>query len=373
MPAELAELAALYRSLLADRRMLVVLDDALTGALARALDEASAEDPEFGTQLRELWDRVGLRAAAGDQGIAGGPDRAARWPIATSRSPTPCSPSCTPACTCIPEGKTMPVARVNDIELNYKLEGEGEETIVLVNGLADDLETWVLQVDEFLAAGYRVLRFDNRGIGASAKPAGPYSSRMLADDAKALVDSLGIADFHLMGVSMGGMIAQEYAHAYPADLRSVTFACTYAAPGPFCSRMFAMWADMVPVLGVPFVMRDVTLWAFTLPFFEQRTAELEEFETAMRYLDQPVHAFLAQLAVIQEHDTTSRLGEITVPSLVLAGEEDILIPVALSHRIHEGIPGSEWATTKGGHGCVWEHPADFNRTYLDFVARHRKG
>jgi 3-oxoadipate enol-lactonase len=267
----------------------------------------------------------------------------------------------------------MPVARVNDIELNYKLEGDGEDTIVLVNGLADDLETWVLQVDEFLAASYRVLRFDNRGIGSSSKPAGPYSSRMLADDAKALADSLGITGFHLMGVSMGGMIAQEYALAYPADLRSVTFACTYAAPGPFCSRMFAMWADMAPVLGVPFVMRDVTLWAFTLPFFEQRTAELEEFEIAMRYMDMPVHAYLAQLAVIQAHDTTSRLGEITTPSLVLAGEEDILIPVALSRRIHEGIPGSQWATTKGGHGCIWEHPAEFNRTYLDFVARHRKG
>jgi pimeloyl-ACP methyl ester carboxylesterase len=267
----------------------------------------------------------------------------------------------------------MPVATVNDIELNYLLEGDGEETIVLVNGLADDHQTWVLQVDDFLAEGYRVLRFDNRGIGASSKPAGPYSSRMLADDAKALVDSLGVTDFHLMGVSMGGMIAQEYALAYPADLRSATFACTYAAPGPFCSRMFSMWADMAPVVGVPFVMRDVTLWAFTLPFFEQRTAELEEFETAMRYMDQPVHAYLAQLAVIQEHDTTSRLAEITTPSLVLAGEEDILIPVALSRRIHEGIPGSEWATTKGGHGCIWEHPAEFNRTYLDFVARHRKG
>ena len=267
----------------------------------------------------------------------------------------------------------MPVATVNDIELNYKLEGDAEETIVLVNGLADDLETWVLQVGDFLAAGYRVLRFDNRGIGATSKPTGPYSSRMLADDAKALVDSLGITDFHLMGVSMGGMIAQEYALTYPGDLRSVAFACTYAAPGPFCSRMFAMWADMAPVLGVPFVMRDVTLWAFTLSFFEQRTAELEEFETAMRYMNQPVHAYLAQLAVIQGHDTTGRLGEITTPSLVLAGEEDILIPVALSRRIHEGIPGSEWATTKGGHGCIWEHPAEFNRTYLDFVARHRKG
>jgi 3-oxoadipate enol-lactonase len=267
----------------------------------------------------------------------------------------------------------MPVARVNDIELNYTLEGDGEETIVLINGLADDHTTWVLQIDDFLAAGYRVLRFDNRGIGASSKPAGPYSSRMLADDAKALADELGITGFHLMGVSMGGMIAQEYALAYPGDLRSVAFACTYAAPGPFCSRMFAMWADMAPVLGVPFVMRDVTLWAFTVPFFEQRTAELTEFETAMRYLDQPVHAYLAQLAVIQGHDTVSRLGEITTPSLVLAGEEDILIPVSLSRRIHEGIPGSEWATTKGGHGCVWEYPAEFNQTYLDFTGRHTNG
>jgi 3-oxoadipate enol-lactonase len=155
----------------------------------------------------------------------------------------------------------MAVARINDIEINYRLEGDGGETVVLINGLADDLETWAFQVDELLAAGYRVLRFDNRGIGASSKPAGPYSSRMLADDAKALADALGVTGFHLIGVSMGGMIAQEYALSYPGDLRSATFACTYAAPGPFCSRMFAMWADMAPVLGVPFVMRDVTLWA----------------------------------------------------------------------------------------------------------------
>ena len=87
-----------------------------------------------------------------------------------------------------------------------------------------------------------------------------------------------------------------------------------------------MWAELAPALGVPFVMRDVTLWAFTVPFFEQRAAELAEFETAMRYMAQPVHAYLAQLAVIQEHDTTSRLGQIAVPTLVLAGEEDILIP-----------------------------------------------
>jgi 3-oxoadipate enol-lactonase len=267
----------------------------------------------------------------------------------------------------------MPVATIDGRTVHYRLEGAGDETIVLVNGLADDLETWAFQMDDFLAAGYRVLRFDNRGVGGTDKPAGPYSSRMLADDAKNLVDHLGITDFHLMGVSMGGMIAQEYALAYGSDLRSVTFGCTYAAPGPFCSRMFSMWADLAPVAGVPFVMRDVTLWAFTVPFFEQREAELAEFETGMRYLDQPVHAYLAQLAVIQNHDTTARLSEITMPTLVLAGAEDILIPVELSRRLHEGVAGSEFATTPGGHACLWEHPAPFNEAFLAFVKRHGRG
>ena len=103
----------------------------------------------------------------------------------------------------------MPTATVNDIEITYELEGDGAETIVLVNGLADTLETWAFQMEALLDAGYRVLRFDNRGVGRSSKPAGPYTTAMFADDTKALVDSLGIADFHLLGVSMGGMIGQD--------------------------------------------------------------------------------------------------------------------------------------------------------------------
>jgi 3-oxoadipate enol-lactonase len=267
----------------------------------------------------------------------------------------------------------MPTAHVNGIDLNYKLEGEGDETIVLVNGLADDLETWVFQMEDLLGAGYRVLRFDNRGVGQSSAPPGPYTTKLFADDAKALVDELGLRDFPLVGVSMGGMIAQEYAIAYGSDLRSLTLACTYAAPGPFCSRMFAMWADLAPKLGVPFVMRDVTLWAFTVPFFEEREEELKEFEAAMADLPQPLDAYLAQLSSIRTHDCTDRLGEISAPTLVLAGEEDILIPVRLSRRLHDGIAGSQWKTTKGGHACVWEHPSEFNGALLEFVNAHRGG
>lgn len=262
----------------------------------------------------------------------------------------------------------MPTAHVNDVDLAYDLIGTGDRTVVLVNGLADDRATWAYQVPDLVAAGYRVLTFDNRGIGASSKPAGPYSSEMLAADTKALVDALGISAFHLMGVSMGGMVAQVYALTHPGDLLSATFACTYAAPGPFCSRMFALWADLSPVMGVPFVMREVTLWAFSLGFFDTRAGELAEFESAMAYLDQPVHAYLAQLAVIQGHDTTDRLGELTVPTLVLAGAEDILIPTELSRRLHALVPGARWNTTPGGHGCIWEHPDPFNQTFLGFLA-----
>lgn len=265
----------------------------------------------------------------------------------------------------------MPIATVNGVDINYELEGDGAETIVLINGLADDLTTWFAQVPDFLAKGYRVLRFDNRGIGKSGRPPGPYTTAMMAKDAKALIDHLKISGFHLVGVSMGGMISQEYALAYESDLKSLTLCCTYAAPGPFCSRMFKLWQDMAPVMGVPAVMRDVTLWAFTQDFFLNQEATLKEFEEAMAALDQPVEAYLAQLNSIQVHDTRSRLQSIKVPTLVLAGAEDILIPMNLSKELHSLVPGAEFATAKGGHAFLWEFPGPFNEAVLKFVGKHK--
>jgi 3-oxoadipate enol-lactonase len=264
----------------------------------------------------------------------------------------------------------MSTADVNGISINYKLEGEGPETVVLVNGLADDLESWGYQTPALVEAGFRVLTFDNRGVGESDKPAGPYTTKLFAEDTKALVDSLGIGDFHLLGVSMGGMIVQEYVLAYPGDVRSLIPACTYAAPGPFCSRMFALWEEMAPVMGLKSVMQDVTLWAFTQEFFETRQDELAEFEEAMATLTMPIDAYLAQLSSIQTHDATARLGEIRVPTTVIAAENDILIPVELSRRLHQGIAGSDWVTVRGGHACVWEHPDPFNEAVISHVRKH---
>ncbi len=263
----------------------------------------------------------------------------------------------------------MPTAQINGITLNYQIDGAdtAPETIVLINGLADDLESWGFQIPALVEAGFRVLRFDNRGIGKSDAPAGAYSSRMMADDAKALVDLLGIKGFHLMGVSMGGMISEEYAIAHPGDLKSLTLACTYGKADAFCQTMFAMWADLAKAISVPFVMRDVALWAFTGPFFEERPEDAAAFAEAMAALPMSLDAYLSQLAVIQTHDATDRLAQINVPTLVLAGEEDILIPVRLSKTLQEAIPGAQWATVPGGHACLWESPEPFNTTFINYV------
>lgn len=267
----------------------------------------------------------------------------------------------------------MPRIAANGIELNYRLEGDGEETVVLVCGLGDDLTSWGLQLPDLLAAGYRVLRFDNRGVGESAKPAGPYSTKAMAGDAKALIEALGIGRFHLVGYSMGGMIAQEYALAYPGDLGSLALVSTYAVPGPFCSRTFAMWEAMAKTGGVGLAMRDIMLHCFTPPFFEKEPAVAAEYEKAYYETPMPLETFLAQLGAIQGHDTGERLAALRAPTLVLAGEEDVLIPVVQSRDLHGRIPGAEWKALPGAHASLWEHPALFNAALLGFLRQHRAG
>ena len=127
--------------------------------------------------------------------------------------------------------------------------------------------------------------------------------------------------------------------------------------------MFDLWADMAKKMSVQDVMRDVTLWAFTVPFFRQRTEELVEVEEAMKGLDMPLEAYLSQLNVIQRFDATSALDSLKVEEkglgglvgrrvLVLAGKVDILIPVVLSRELAERIEGSQFLTVKGGHACM---------------------
>ncbi|KEF51048.1 uncharacterized protein A1O9_12898 [Exophiala aquamarina CBS 119918] len=276
-------------------------------------------------------------------------------------------------------------------------------TVILINGLADTKETWGSQVPSFTSAGYRVLTYDNRGVGASSRLPLPdsddsrgavfYTTREMADDLARLLTHLKIqGPAHLLGVSMGGMIAQSFALEYivpPAAavpgivFLSVTLVCTYAAPGPFCTRMFAMWRDVARAMGVQTVMRDVALWCFSPEFFadETRREQVRDMDAAMECIDDEdaggmgLGAYCAQLSAIQEFDSRAVVGmlaqrrpgvRVVLPNIVvLAGESDILIPVSLSRELHGLIPGARWCTTRGGHACNWEFPDEFNRTCLD--------
>ena len=120
----------------------------------------------------------------------------------------------------------MPLTKLNGININYKVEGQGEP-LVMIMGFAANQSSWIPQVP-FFKKYYRVITFDNRGVGKSDKPRGPYSTKMMADDTVRLMDLLGIEKAYIMGASMGGMIAQELAINYPQRVMKLVLACTYA-------------------------------------------------------------------------------------------------------------------------------------------------
>jgi pimeloyl-ACP methyl ester carboxylesterase len=260
----------------------------------------------------------------------------------------------------------MPSIRVSDLEIDYRIDGDGAETLVLVNGLADTKESWAAQVPAF-AECYRVVSYDNRGVGGTTVTTGPYTTAQMAADLHGLVDALGLDRFHLLGTSMGGMIAQEYAIAHADRLRSVALCNTYAWPGPYCLRMFQLWRELVPHLGVGFTQREILLWAFTPAFVEDRPQECAEVEAELAANPQDPAAYLAQLEAIETHDTRGRLASVTCPALTLVGEQDLIIYPALSRRMHDELPDSTWCEVPGGHACLWELPDAFNAAVLDYL------
>jgi 3-oxoadipate enol-lactonase len=265
----------------------------------------------------------------------------------------------------------MPVVQANGLDIHYRVDGAGPETLVLINGVGDDLEGWSFQRGDFTAAGLRVVTFDNRGSGSSSHPPGPYTSKQMAADTKGLVDALGLAPVHLCGVSMGGVIAQEYAIAYPGDLLSVVLANTYAAADPLTYAAFGSWALVAEAAGMPAMMRQQAPWVFSTGFYASQPGRLGEFLTEMDKTTQPASSFAAQIAALISHDAAARLGSITMPALVIASADDIVIKPALSRGLHDGLPRSAWVLLPGGHATFLEDPPVWNAAVLEFIDAHR--
>lgn len=274
----------------------------------------------------------------------------------------------------------MPITASNGIEVYYEEHGSGEP-LLLIMGLAGDSLAWLFQRDAF-AEHYRTVVFDNRGVGRTSKPDGPYSIAQMADDAAGLLDALDIGRAHVVGVSMGGMIAQELALRHAARVRSLVLGCTYARPDAGVAATFdeslaffggtkgpngEIQVDLAALDPLAFIQRLLPL-TFTPQFMMTELPKMMQVFAGSLQFGFDLRAILAQVEATQRHDALERLDQIGVPTLVLTGDTDLLIPPANSDAIAARIPGARLRQIAGGsHGFNFEKPDEFNAAVLEFL------
>jgi pimeloyl-ACP methyl ester carboxylesterase len=262
----------------------------------------------------------------------------------------------------------MPSLNVDGCEIYYKIQGQGDP-LVLIMGLRRNVEWWYRQIPA-LSRHFQVIAFDNRGAGRSDKPVMAYSMRLFADDTAGLMDALGISSAHVLGVSMGGYIAQELALHHPAKVQSLVLGCTGCGGdravlmSPERMEKFTANKGLNPE---QILRKDMDIY-FSDDYVLQHPEEIEEFvEISMRHY-QPADAFFRQFDACQRHDTGDRLNQLAVPTLVMTGDDDPLVPPQNSYVLKELIAGSDLSVFAGGRHCFFIEYADrFNHEAIEFL------
>jgi len=258
--------------------------------------------------------------------------------------------------------------RVNGINVNYTLEGPATGPVVtLSNSLASNLSMWEPQLPA-LTSRFRVLRYDTRGHGETEAPTGPYTLATLVEDTRALLQALSIARTHFIGLSLGGMIGQLLALEHPELFQSLTL-CDTMSRVPTEAK--STWDERIHTAqnqGIePLVEPTVARW-FTAPFREQHPDVINKVRAMIR--STPVAGYAGCCHAIGALNLTNRLKAITVPTLIIVGEDDAGTPVAASRTIHEQIKGSELVILKSAaHLSNLEQPQAFNGALTSFLAR----
>jgi 3-oxoadipate enol-lactonase len=262
----------------------------------------------------------------------------------------------------------MPTIEANGQTLYHEEHGEGEP-LLCVHGLAVDTLGWALQVESF-SARHRTVIFDNRDVGQSSTASDPYEVTDMAQDALALADALELDTFHLLGVSMGGAIAQEIALAAPERVRTLTLAVSFARGGPWGRKLAEVWGDRVQYMSREQRVDELMLMCLSEGFFEN--TEGVQFVRTMMLQNpkpQPADAFARQLGASSRHYARDRLASLSMPAHVIGAEHDILVPVWKSRELAELIPGATLTVLEAcPHGANLERAEEFNRVVLDFIA-----
>ncbi len=212
----------------------------------------------------------------------------------------------------------MPTIAVNDIQMYYEIHGKGKP-LVLIGGLSIDLSD-LESISHWLAQNYQVLVFDNRGAGRTEKPDIPYSIEMMAQDTEALLGALAIERASILGISMGGRIALEFALQHPESVEKLLLVSTSARVIKTRKRTWRF--------------RLLSLVA-SIPIFSK--------------YPQPRYAFLRQLQASGDYNCTDRLQELHISTLILHGQRDQSAPYPLAEELHAGIQGSHLMSFQGGH------------------------
>jgi 3-oxoadipate enol-lactonase len=252
----------------------------------------------------------------------------------------------------------MALARVGEVELDYERSGSGP-ALLLIMGMSGTALHWGEPFLEKLRKDFEVIVYDHRGVGASTPLAGPTTIAQLAEDAAGLMSALELDTAHLLGISMGGMIAQELALAHPERVLTLTLGCTYcggegsslAAPEVIQRLTEAMMSgDRERALRTAFEINISAALAADAELYAEFLAVAEQRAVA-------VPVVMAQMQACIAHDTNARLSGLRMPTLVVHGTEDQMLPVENGRLIAARVPDSRLEILDGaGHLFFWEQP-----------------
>jgi pimeloyl-ACP methyl ester carboxylesterase len=249
----------------------------------------------------------------------------------------------------------MPVVDTGEVELSYERSGSGPP-LLLIMGMSGTFAHWCEPFLDELRSSFELIAYDHRGVGESSPLEGELTTAALARDAAGLLAALQIDTAHVLGISMGGMVAQELALAHPEQIRTLALGCTYCG-GPGSSlaspQVVQRLAEGMSSGDRAFAVR--TAWEVNVsPEF---AADDDAFETFRAIRAVPVPVIMSQMQACLAHDTSARLSQLRMPTLIVHGTADQMIPVDNARVIHEHIPGSRLEILDGvGHLFFWERP-----------------
>ena len=254
--------------------------------------------------------------------------------------------------------------KVGELDVTYRFDGPADRPVLLMsNSLMSNLTMWDPTVPA-LADRFRILRYDTRGHGQTTVTPGPYSIGMLADDAVGLLDALGIRQAHIMGLSMGGMIAQQIGARYPDRALSLLLCDTASEMPPR-----TMWEERLAIArsqGISGLVDGTIKRWFTAPFIERAPQEIAKVREMI--LGTPVEGYMNCAGAVRDMAQTTMLLKIKAPTLVITGRQDPACTVEQSTVLHRMIDTSRMIVIEdAAHLSNIEQPTVFNREIRNFL------